>query len=177
MWPISLLCCDYKILTKALAARLEPTMITHRDQTGFMTGRQLAGDLRRLFNIIYTPNYTDTREVIISLDAQKAFDRVEYNYLFAALKRFGFGQKFCSWVNLLYSNPQASVRTNNFISDYFPISRGTRQRCPLSPLLFSIAVEPLAVSLRENAGLLGVERFVSFSFCTFQTQIRPYLLH
>lgn len=114
--PISLLCSDSKILTKALATRLEPTMhsIIHRDQTGFMTGRQLAGNLRRLFNIIYTPNYTDTEEVKISLDAQKAFDRVEYDYLFAALKKFGFGQKFCSWVNLLHSNPQAFVHKTIF---------------------------------------------------------------
>ncbi len=73
-WPISLLCSDYKILTKTLAARLEPTMhnIIHRDQTGFMTGRQLAGNLRRLFNIIYTPNHNHTQEVLISLDAHKA---------------------------------------------------------------------------------------------------------
>lgn len=81
---------------------------------------------------------------------------MEYNYLLAALRKFGFGQKFCSWVGLLYSNPQASVRTNNLISDYFPILRGMRQGCPLSPLLFNIA-EPLAVSLRENAGLLGID--------------------
>ncbi len=123
-----------------------------------MTGRQLAGNLRRLFNIIYTPNHNHTQEVLISLDAYKAFDRVEYNYLFAALRKFGFGQKVCSWVNLLYSNPQASVLTNNLISDYFPIFRGTRQGCSLSPLLFNIIVEPLAVSLSENTGLLGIDR-------------------
>lgn len=94
--PISLLCSDYKILTQTLAARLEPTMhnIIHRDQTGFMTGRQLPGNLRRLFNILYTPNHSHTQEVLISLDAHKAFDRVEYNYLFAAFKKFGFGQNF-----------------------------------------------------------------------------------
>lgn len=62
-------------------------------------------------------------------------------------------------INLLYSNPQASVRTNNLISKFFfPIFRGTRQGCPLSPLLFNIAVEPLAVSLRENHDLLGIDR-------------------
>ncbi len=72
--PISLLCSDYKILTKTLTARLEPTMhnIILRDQTSFMTGRQLAGNLRHLFNIIYTPNHDHAQEVLISLDAHKA---------------------------------------------------------------------------------------------------------
>ena len=75
--PVSLLCCDYKILTKVLAGRLEKIMpkLINPDQTGFIAGRQLSSNLRREFNIIYQPNNVET-ELILSLDAQKAFDRI-----------------------------------------------------------------------------------------------------
>jgi len=110
----------------------------------------------RVFNIIYQPNNVDP-ELILSLDAQKAFDRIEYNYLFTALERFGFGPTFCAWIKILYRAPQASVRTNKIISDYFPLSRGTRHGCPFSPQIFHIAFEPLAIMLRTT-NLVGVQR-------------------
>lgn len=89
---------------------------------------------------------------------QKSFDRIEYNYLFTALWRFGIGPTFCSWIKILYTAPQASVRTNRLTSDYFPLSWGTRQGCPLSPQIFDIAIEPLAIMLRETTSLVGVQR-------------------
>lgn len=158
--PVSLLGCDYKILTKVLASRLESVMHTviHPDQTGFITGRQLFGNLRRLFNVLYSPETPPTAEVLLSLDAHKAFDRIEYEYLFTTLEKFGFGPTFRSWIKVLYAAPQASVRTNKITSQYFPIGRGTRQGCPLSPLLFDLAIEPLAVALRGAGDLRGIDR-------------------
>ena len=74
-------------------------------------------------------------EMVISLDAEKAFDRVEWNYLFSALKQFGFGEAFMSWIKLLYAQPLAAVVTNGQQSEYFSLGRGTRQGCPVSPPL------------------------------------------
>uniref|UniRef100_A0A1A8LYQ6 Reverse transcriptase domain-containing protein n=2 Tax=Nothobranchius pienaari TaxID=704102 RepID=A0A1A8LYQ6_9TELE len=158
--PVSLLGCDYKILTKVLAARIELIInkIIHPDQTGFVTGRQLSSNLRRLFNVIYTAEDNNVPEIVISLDAHKAFDRIEYYYLFMALERFGFGPTFCSWIKIIYLSPQARVRTNNIISEPFSLLRGTRQGCPLSPLLFDVAIEPLAIKLRQAAELVGIQR-------------------
>ncbi len=58
---------------------------------------------------------------------------------------------------MLYGNPSATVRTNSDLSLHFNLSRGTRQGCPLSPLLFALAVEPLAVAIRANKSISGLE--------------------
>ena len=157
--PISLLNCDYKILAKLLAIRMEGLLhqVIHSDQTGFVRNRHLFFNIRRLMNILYSPASEDP-EVVVSLDAEKAFDRVEWDYLTAALYRFGFGPKFIAWIKILYFSPMASVRTNNLSSDYFPLHRGSRQGCPLSPLLFALAIEPLAIALRSNDAIQGIIR-------------------
>lgn len=157
--PISLLNVDLKVLSKILAQRLQqvlPSLISP-DQTGFMLGRHSFYNTRRLLNIISSPS-SNTAEVIISLDAEKAFDRVEWSFLFFVLQKFGFNSEFISWIKLLYANPVASVHTNGLQSAPFPLHRGTRQGCPLSPLLFTIAIEPLAIWLRQESGFKGIIR-------------------
>ena len=113
--PISLMNVDTKILAKALACRLErvlPTIIS-KEQTGFIKGRQLYYNVRTLLNVIYSKETTVTPEVVIPIDAEKAFDRVEWHYLFAVLAKFGFGKSFISWIHLLYTLSCASITSNN----------------------------------------------------------------
>ena len=140
--PISLLNLDYKILAKTLARRLEKVLpdLVLSDQTRFIRSRHSFSNIWRLFDIIYTPTRSAVPEGLISLDAGKAFDRVEWEYLFMAMRKFGFGKDFISWVELLYASPLASVNTNNLQSKYFPLYRGTKQGCPLSRLLFALAI-------------------------------------
>lgn len=157
--PISLINADLKIICKALARRLDritPSII-HPDQTGFIKGRDSNSNIRRLINLIDYSNSNAQQTSILSLDAEKSFDRVNWTFLFATLEKFGFGKTFISWVRTLYKSPCASVRTNSQISQRFSLQRGTRQRCPLSPSLFAIFIEPLAAAIRINENIKGVQ--------------------
>lgn len=159
--PISLLSVDVKIPAKALDCRMESVMpsVVAEDQTGFIRGRHSFSNVRRLLSIIHTPHSPSEPEVVISLDAEKAFDRVEWPYLFSTRQQFGFGEGLISWIRLLYSSPCASVCTNTQPSGYFPLFRGTRQGCPLSPLLFVAAIEPLSIALKAEEGIKVIQRW------------------
>ncbi len=85
-----------------------------------------------------------------SLHAEKAFDRLEWNYMWAVLQCFGFGEHFISMIKTLYHSLAASVITGNIISPPFPLQRGTRQGCPLSSLLFCLSLEPIAQAIRKS---------------------------
>ena len=111
-------------------------------------------------NILYSPKNIES-ECLASMDAEKAFDWVErnyLNYLFFALEKFGLGPVFTSWVKLLYACPSASVLTNSRYSSSFDLHRGTRQGCPLSLLLFANAIEPLAIAICGNKQMQGIWR-------------------
>lgn len=125
-----------------------------------------------------------SKQAILCLDAEKAFNQVEWPYLTGVLEKFGLAPSFISWVRMIYFQPTASVLTNLDRSPSFPLQRGTRQGCPLSPLLFALAIELLAISVREHVlikpiTLGGVDHKISLYadvFVSDPEQSIPHLL-
>lgn len=158
--PISLLCSDVKIIARALASRLNKCIakLVHLDQSGFIPGRSTSTNIRRAYLNLQVPTENTGSRAILSLDTAKAFDSLEWEYFWWSLQRFGFGPVFIRWVKLLYNRPSARLKINNGYSERFLLERGTRQGCPLSPLLFALAMEPLAEVVRASAELRGFQR-------------------
>ena len=88
--------------------------------------------------------------MVIALDAEKAFDYIEWRYMLTALKYFGFGLEFIKWIEIIYAQPKASILTNGDISQPFHLHRGVCQGCSCSSYLFNLAIEALASQIRLN---------------------------
>lgn len=126
------------------------TKLVHHYQTGFIKSRLAEHNICRLLYVLHFARDLQTPCVLLSLDAEKAFDQLEWQYLWEVLEKFGFVQGFIKLVKVLYKNPSTMVTANNILSSPFCIPRGSRQGCPLSPLLFSLSLEPLAQSIRQH---------------------------
>lgn len=92
----------------------------------------------------------------MSLNVNKAFDNLSWPYLMTVLRRYGFGAYFLGWIKTLYDSPQAKIKYYGFESSLFSIRRGTRQGFLLSPLLFILALEPLAEAVPSHPDISGI---------------------
>ena len=95
--------------------------------------------------------------LLLSIDAEKAFDRVDWGFMMDTLQHLGLGPKIRHWIQNLYSRPTAMVKVNGNMSAPFEMYNGTRQGCPLSPLLYVLTLEPFLASLRNNQYIEGRE--------------------
>ena len=157
--PISLLNVDYKILSKVLAERLKQVLpeIIHTDQKGCVENRYIGENIRLIDDILHDIENNMSDSIILLQDQEKAFDRVEWDWLFSTLRYFGFGEKFINWLITLYKNSKSSLMTNGCQSAYFDITRGIRQGDSLSALLYIIQLEPLAQKIRNDNSFTGIK--------------------
>lgn len=93
----------------------------------------------------------------ISLDFEKAFDRVEHGFLFSILEQFGFGENFIKWLKILYKDALTKVKCNGFLTEPFILTRSIRQGCPLSAQLYSLVAEPLGLIVKNCKEIKGIE--------------------
>lgn len=81
--------------------------------------------------------------MLLALDAEKAFDWVEWEYLYYTMEKMGFGTTFIGWITTVNQNPVSRICVNGYCSEFFKIKRGVRQGNPVLPVLFAIYIEPL----------------------------------
>lgn len=123
--PISMLNTDFKILAKVLANRLKkvlPGIIT-TNQAYSIIGREITDTVSNIRDKIRYMVENKKEGYMVSLDLEKAFDRVEHDYLFKLLEQFGFGNMFIKWIRALYKDAISFVKCNGFVTDAFGITR------------------------------------------------------
>uniref|UniRef100_A0A8C5M7Y9 Reverse transcriptase domain-containing protein n=1 Tax=Leptobrachium leishanense TaxID=445787 RepID=A0A8C5M7Y9_9ANUR len=152
--PISLLNCDLKLFAKILASRLLPhiTDLIHPDQTGFIPGREARDNTIRALTLTHRAQRRGEDLLLLSTDAEKAFDRVNWDFFIRNTRIYRSRPTFMC----LYINPTARVCVNGMYTAPFGIRNGTRQGCPLSPLLFTLALEPFLAAVRGSPDIQGL---------------------
>ncbi|OJT08742.1 Transposon TX1 uncharacterized 149 kDa protein [Trametes pubescens] len=151
--PITLLNSDYKIMTRALATKLAaaaPPLI-HPDQAGFIPGRRIFDHIKLSQLVIEYAEAEEVNGAIIALDQEKAYDKVNHNYLWRVLRHMNFPENFIATLKHLYAGAESCTIVNGVQSTLFRITRGVRQGDPISCLIFDVAIEPLACALRRSS--------------------------
>ena len=94
--------------------------------------------------------------MIISIDAEKAFDRIQHLFMMKTFQKMGVEGNYLNIVKVIYDKPTANLILNGEKLNIFPLRSGTRQGCPYSPLLFNKVLEVLAQAIREEKEINGI---------------------
>jgi hypothetical protein len=135
----------YKIIAELLALRLKVLLpnIINPQQTGFIPGRHILENISLAWLTHDWVKATGQAALFLSLDFEKAFDRVNHAYLWETLAKLGFGMHYITLVQGLLSNATFRVFLNGMFTVEIPLQHGVRQGCPLSPLIYAVLTQPL----------------------------------
>lgn len=117
--------------------------LIHFDQVGFVSTREARDNTTPALDLIHRVFCSRTPSLIFLTDVEKAFDRVNWLFIEETLKHLGLGSRMVAGIMALYTSPSAAVVVNGHLSERFTLSIGTRQGCPLSPLIFILKLKPL----------------------------------
>ena len=184
--PITLLNSDYRAYTRVLASRLGPVLSSVMDshQTAFLPGRHIGENILLAQALPRALSHANAGAVSVACDFRKAYDTVDRDFLYQAMRLMGCGPQFCQMVKDLLSHTKARVELNGFQSRSVAFAVGVRQGCPLAPQLYLFVAQTMSCFLAHRGiGImivgtrLVVTQFAddTFAYLPIWNHVAPFL--
>ena len=114
-------------------------------------------NIHKSINVIHhINNLKDLKKNLILIDAEKAFDKIQHTFMIKTVQKMSIEETYLNTVKAIYDKPTANIILNGEKLKAFPLTSGTRQGCPLSPLLFNRVLKVLATAIREEKEIKGI---------------------
>lgn len=149
--PICVLNVSFKIFTKVGTNRLNNVAqtVVSPNQTAFIPGRNIMEGVVILHETIHELHTKKRNGIVFKIDFEKAYDKVKWSFLQQTLRMKGFSPKWCRWVEGMVQGGSVGIKVNDNIGHYFQTKHGLRQGDPMSPILFNIVADMLALLIKR----------------------------
>ena len=156
--PLTLLNCTYKIASGCIANRIKSVLdkLIDKDQTGFIKGRYIGENIRLIYDIMTYTEQHDISGLLVLIGFEKAFDSLSWSFIHKVLDIFNFIISIKNWIKTFYNNSLSCVIQNGFLSESFKLERSCRQGDPLSPYIFILCAEILAIIIQNSNNINGI---------------------
>lgn len=156
---ISLLNTDYKLMAKSFSNRLQEVLpfLIDSDQSAYLKDRFIRENVRLLQDLAFFSKENNLHGIILNIDFEKAFDSVNWNFMYRTLREFDFGDILINYFKTMYNNIESAVLNNGGSGKFIKLEPGVRQGCPLSAYLFITVIEALATHIRNNSNIKGIK--------------------
>ena len=157
--PLTLLNTDYKVLAKVMALWLKWVLplIIGEQQNGFMENHQIQNNLRTTIDIITHIYQSGKKAVIVTIDLEKCFNRLEHHSIISAFKYFNFGPKFCAWSSIFFNKLLLCTQNAGYIFSFFEKTRGCNQGCNYSPFCFIVCSKIMSHLIKNHPDIKGIK--------------------
>ena len=147
------------MISKALATRLKDILphLISSNQTASVKSRYISKSGRLIYDVLETASTLNKKRFLVTVDIEKAFDLVDHSFFLAVLQKYGFGERFLKWIQILIKNHESCVLNGGITTKLFSIDRGTRQGDPISAFLFTLDLEVSFVLIKTNNKIKGLD--------------------
>ena len=151
---------DAKIFNKILTNQIQQHIkkLIYHNQVGYIMGMQGWFNIHKSINVInHIKRTKDKNHMIISIDTEKAFNKIQQPFVLKTLHKLRINGMYLKIIKAIYDKPTANIILHGQKLEVFPLKTGTRQGCPLSPLVFNIVLEVLARAMRQEKEIKGIQ--------------------